>query len=57
MCGRSMVVTAAGKSVTVTVVDTCPSCAPGSVDLSPTAFLQLAPLEVGRLHGITWTLL
>ena len=58
MCGRKMKVTAAnGKSVTVTVADTCPGCAPGSVDLTPTAFQQLAPLSVGRLHGVSWTLL
>ena len=57
MCGRQMQVTAAGKSVTVMVADTCPSCAVGSVDLSPSAFQQLADLSVGRLHDISWTLL
>ena len=58
MCGRTMKVTAPnGKSVTVKVADTCPGCAPGSVDLTPTAFQQLAPLSVGRLHGVKWTLL
>ena len=58
MCGRQMVVTApSGNKVTVTVVDTCPGCAPGSVDLSPTAFQQLASLDVGRLHGISWELI
>ncbi|KAI0753810.1 barwin-like endoglucanase [Fomes fomentarius] len=58
ICGRQMVVTGPdGKSVTVTVADTCPGCAPGSVDLTPTAFQQLASLDVGRLHGISWTLI
>ena len=58
MCGRQMTVTTAdGKSVTVTVEDTCPTCAVGSVDLSPVAFEQLAPLAVGRLHNVSWTLL
>ncbi|PIL26472.1 hypothetical protein GSI_12230 [Ganoderma sinense ZZ0214-1] len=58
MCGRQMKVTAAnGKSVTVTVEDTCPTCAVGSVDLSPVAFQQLADLAVGRLHNVSWTLL
>ena len=51
------VTTADGKSVTVTVEDTCPTCAVGSVDLSPAAFEQLAPLAVGRLHNVSWTLL
>ncbi|KAI0742254.1 hypothetical protein C8Q80DRAFT_1050949, partial [Daedaleopsis nitida] len=49
MCGRQMRVTAAGRSVTATVVDTCPG-----YRLSPTAFQQLAPLSVGRFHGINW---
>ena len=58
MCGRQMKVTGPdGKSVTVTVADTCPSCDVGSVDLTPAAFQQLASLDVGRLHGISWTLL
>ena len=58
MCGRQMKVTTAdGKSVTVTVEDTCPTCAVGSVDLSPVAFQQLADLAVGRLHNVSWTLL
>ena len=50
-------VPAGGDDVTVTVADTCPGCAPGSVDLTPTAFQQLASLDVGRIHGISWTLL
>ena len=58
MCGRQMLVTGPdGKTVTVTVADTCPGCAVGSVDLTPTAFQQLASLDVGRIHGISWTLL
>ncbi|KAI1787092.1 barwin-like endoglucanase [Ganoderma leucocontextum] len=58
MCGRQLLVTGPdGKTVTVTVADTCPGCAPGSLDLTPTAFQQLASLDVGRLHGISWTLL
>ena len=52
-----MRVTYGKKSVTVTVADTCPGCAVGSVDLTPTAFQKLAPLSVGRLHGVKWTLL
>ncbi|CDO74644.1 Distantly related to plant expansins [Trametes cinnabarina] len=46
-----------GKSVTVTVTDRCAGCAPGSIDLTPTAFQQLASLDVGRLHDVTWTFL
>ena len=59
MCGRKLKVTYQKKSVIVTVVDTCPaaSCKVGSLDLSPAAFEKLSPLSVGRLHGISWTLL
>ena len=57
MCGRKMRVTYGDKSIVVTVADTCPGCAVGSLDLTPTAFEQFAPLGVGRLHGISWTLL
>ena len=57
MCGRKLKVTKGKKSIVVTVVDTCPGCAPGSLDLTPAAFRKLAPLSVGRLHGIKWTLL
>lgn len=45
-----------GKTVSVLVTDRCAGCAPGSIDLTPTAFQQLASLDVGRLHGVTWTL-
>ncbi|PIL27116.1 hypothetical protein GSI_10258 [Ganoderma sinense ZZ0214-1] len=57
MCGRKMRVTYGKKSITVTVADTCPGCAVGSLDLTPTAFQKFAALGVGRLHGIKWTLL
>ncbi|KAK7685464.1 hypothetical protein QCA50_011328 [Cerrena zonata] len=43
-----------GRSVIATVVDLCPGCGPGSIDLSPAAFSQLADLSVGRIHGVTW---
>ncbi|KAI0665505.1 RlpA-like double-psi beta-barrel-protein domain-containing protein-containing protein [Trametes maxima] len=57
ICNKQLTAkTADGKSVTVTVVDRCAGCALGSIDLSPSAFLQLAPIEVGRLHGVTWTI-
>ncbi|KAI0691606.1 RlpA-like double-psi beta-barrel-protein domain-containing protein-containing protein, partial [Earliella scabrosa] len=60
LCGRKIEVTGPdGKSqVVVTIADTCPSefCAPGSIDLTPAAFQELAPLDVGRLQDISWTL-
>ncbi|KAI0654595.1 RlpA-like double-psi beta-barrel-protein domain-containing protein-containing protein [Cubamyces menziesii] len=57
ICHKSLTATGPdGKTVTVTVTDRCAGCAPGSIDLTPTAFQQLASLDVGRLHGVTWTL-
>ena len=44
-----------GRSVVATVVDLCPGCGSGSIDLSPAAFSQLSDLSVGRLHGVNWT--
>ncbi|KAI0753801.1 RlpA-like double-psi beta-barrel-protein domain-containing protein-containing protein [Fomes fomentarius] len=58
LCGRQVQVTGPdGRTVMVTVADTCPGCAPGSIDLTPAAFQQLASLDVGRLQGVSWTLL
>jgi expansin (peptidoglycan-binding protein) len=37
----------------VRVVDSCPGCAHGDLDLSQTAFAELAPLSAGRI-AITW---
>ncbi|KAL0572118.1 hypothetical protein V5O48_009845 [Marasmius crinis-equi] len=55
ICGKRARVTANGKSVDVKIVDRCPGCTGGSIDLSPTAFEILAPQSVGRVTGATWT--
>ncbi|CAO3653857.1 unnamed protein product [Mucor fragilis] len=54
-CGKSIRVTnpANGKSVTVKLVDTCPPCASGDVDLSPKAFAAIADMDLGRIP-IKW---
>ncbi|ORX49470.1 hypothetical protein DM01DRAFT_1338141 [Hesseltinella vesiculosa] len=54
-CGKSIKVTSGSKSVTATVVDTCPGCASGSIDLSPAAFKKLANLAVGVISPVSWT--
>ena len=41
------------RPVDAVVVDLCPGCASGSIDLSPAAFEQLADLSVGRIE-VTW---
>ncbi len=43
-----------GTSVRVRIVDECPDCAPGQLDLHPDAFAVLAPKEQGRIQ-ITWS--
>ncbi|CAE6448359.1 hypothetical protein ACGC1H_005527 [Rhizoctonia solani] len=52
-CGQSITVKSGGKSVQVKVVDLCPSCGGGSLDLSPAAFKKLAPLGKGVIQ-VTW---
>ncbi|MFF8883760.1 cysteine/serine endopeptidase inhibitor, partial [Streptomyces flaveolus] len=52
--GVSVEVTYDGKTITVPVKDMCPSCDAGHLDLSQTAFEQLAPLEKGLVKGISW---
>ncbi|CAO3626631.1 unnamed protein product [Mucor hiemalis] len=54
-CGQSITIKGGSGSVTVKVVDTCPGCAKGSVDLSPAAFKKLGPLSKGVIP-ITWSL-
>ena len=50
-CGGYMTVTGPnGSSVTVQVIDQCPECATGHIDLSEPAFQQLAPLSAGLIN-------
>jgi expansin (peptidoglycan-binding protein) len=52
-CGACLEVTGPQGVVTVRVVDQCPGCAHGDLDLSPQAFMMLSPLSAGRIP-ITW---
>jgi expansin (peptidoglycan-binding protein) len=52
-CGACLEVTGPTGKVTVRVVDQCPGCAHGDLDLSPQAFQMLSPLSAGRVP-ITW---
>jgi expansin len=52
-CGACLAVTGPSGSVTVRVVDQCPGCQHGDLDLSPQAFQRLSPLAAGRVP-ITW---
>ncbi|KAK0413545.1 hypothetical protein QR680_006864 [Steinernema hermaphroditum] len=44
-----------GKSITVPVKDKCPSCNKHHLDLSQSAFQQLADLDVGHVYGAKFT--
>lgn len=52
-CGACLEVTGPNGTVVVRVVDQCPECAHGDLDLSPQAFERIAPLIEGRV-AITW---
>lgn len=52
-CGACLAVTGPSGSVTVRVVDECPGCKHGDLDLSMQAFAAIAPLSAGRVK-ITW---
>jgi expansin (peptidoglycan-binding protein) len=56
MCGAFIEVSGPSGTVTVRVVDRCPECAVGDVDMSPQAFERIAPLVAGRI-AIRWRLL
>jgi expansin (peptidoglycan-binding protein) len=55
-CADVTLATDAGSppTVRVRIVDECPDCSAGQLDLHPAAFAQLAPTSEGRVP-ITWT--
>ncbi|KAI1119570.1 riboflavine-aldehyde-forming enzyme [Nemania sp. NC0429] len=52
-CGKSIRIHYKGKTTTAKVVDKCPGCASGSIDVSPVVFDQLANRDQGRVP-VTW---
>lgn len=52
-CGRKVAIKGPKGSVTVTIMDTCPGCSSGDLDLSPAAFDKIADQAQGRVP-ITW---
>lgn len=53
-CGGCVEVTGpSGASVVVKIVDQCPGCAAGDIDLSREAFAAISPLSAGRID-IDW---
>lgn len=55
-CGAYLSVTGPNGSVTIKIVDRCPECPPGAIDLSREAFEKIAPVSAGRV-SISWHLL
>jgi expansin (peptidoglycan-binding protein) len=56
-CGAFLAVTGPnGSTVKIKVVDRCPECPVGAIDLSREAFTKLAPASAGRI-AISWRLL
>jgi len=52
-CGACAQIEGGDGEITIRVVDLCPECDEGWIDLSPGAFSELAELEVGVIP-ITW---
>lgn len=55
VCGACAAVTGPRGTVHVRIVDLCPECLAGDLDLSPQAFDQIAERAAGRV-AITWQL-
>jgi hypothetical protein len=53
-CGGYLQVSGPDGSVKVKVIDQCPDCAAGHIDLSEAAFARLAPLSAGLIN-VTYT--
>ncbi|KAH8555697.1 RlpA-like double-psi beta-barrel-protein domain-containing protein-containing protein [Umbelopsis sp. PMI_123] len=53
-CGKSATVKGPKGTVTVKIVDTCPGCSSGDLDLSPAAFNQIGDQSAGRI-SISWS--
>lgn len=53
VCGECVAITGPKGSVTVRIVDLCPECEPGHLDLSQQAFAQIADVSAGKVP-ITW---
>lgn len=52
-CGACAEVTGSSGTVVVRIVDRCPGCGAGGIDLSQTAFSQVAELSAGRID-VAW---
>jgi expansin (peptidoglycan-binding protein) len=53
VCGECVAITGPNGSVTVRIVDLCPECEVGHLDLSEQAFAQIADVSAGKVP-ISW---
>jgi expansin (peptidoglycan-binding protein) len=53
VCGACVRLTGPNATITIRIVDQCPECPAGDIDLSPQAFEQIAALSAGRVP-ISW---
>jgi expansin (peptidoglycan-binding protein) len=56
VCGSCVEVTGPKGTVTLRIVDLCPECPAGNIDLSPSAFAKIADIALGRVP-ISWHLI
>jgi expansin (peptidoglycan-binding protein) len=52
-CGSCVAIDGPDSAIEIRIVDQCPECGPGHIDLSPLAFSLIAPIEQGKVP-ITW---
>lgn len=53
VCGECVTITGPKGDVTIRIVDQCPECQPGDIDLSQEAFAKIADVSAGRVD-ISW---
>ena len=53
VCGACVQLIGPNATITIRIVDQCPECPAGNIDLSPQAFERIAELAAGRVP-ITW---
>jgi expansin len=56
VCGSCVEITGPKGIIDIRVVDECPECPAGNIDLSPSAFAKIADLQAGRVP-IAWHLI
>ncbi|KAI9148231.1 Papain inhibitor [Paramyrothecium foliicola] len=54
VCGKWITITANGRTTAAQVVDLCPECVSGAIDVSPAIFDDIANLGVGRIKVDWW---